>query len=398
MAHHRIRFAQSILKKLATFWPVVGVIGPRQIGKTTLLRNFLNINEQVLPTFDDFNLRQEASSSPDVFLQNQLSATSGGPVGIDEIQKVPEIFDGIKKLVDQKRKPGRFFITGSVSFSRRIGIRESLTGRIGTIELQPFSLAEIYQKEFHPFKGFVQTKKSRFTLGEVTKGLKTGGMPVPLFSRDENVQDMYWTSWLDTLLLRDLPSLFLRKYDSDFAYNLIFRIATILANGEYPTLKHFVQDARKVRQYLSAMEEVFLLRKMSCHELGTGKEVWMFFDSALANHLMKSKSSESVQLSLVRHFLWKEICCNYEYQARKIQKRYYKSTSGEPVDSIIEGIPVKFVSTQRDISRQRGWQEKAVLGAMKKLKAPYGFLIGPVEQSIWPKKGEVGVLPWDYFC
>jgi predicted AAA+ superfamily ATPase len=127
-----------MLLRQAKLWPVVGLVGLRQSGKTTLLRDQLSIENFV--TLDDDDNLVAALASPKIFLARQQS-----PTIIDEVQKAPKLFDAIKLSVDRQRRPGQFYITGSSQFSSRLGIRESLTGRIGICQLFPLTLAEANQ-------------------------------------------------------------------------------------------------------------------------------------------------------------------------------------------------------------------------------------------------------------
>ena len=110
MPHLRNRLALLPLKKLAKLWPVVGLVGLRQVGKSTLFRELLKIQDLV--TFDDDESKIDAENAPKVFL-----AKYGRPLLIDEVQKVPKIFDALKSEVDKKRIHGSFFIAGSQSFA-----------------------------------------------------------------------------------------------------------------------------------------------------------------------------------------------------------------------------------------------------------------------------------------
>lgn len=392
MPHLRTRFAISILTQLSKLWPVVGLLGPRQSGKTTLIQSFLSLASVV--SFDDLESREEANRSPKVFLSKQ-----GFPTVLDEVQKAPEIFDAIKLRVDKKRIPGSYYLTGSSSFSSKLGIRESLTGRIGLVELLPMTLAELRQK---PFRGLSQLSVPlpsgvglRFESGEAAQSAQSGGMPIPAFLRESEQREFYWRSWLETTLLRDLSRFFKRGYDSDFAYSLLNRIGALLREGELPTLKHFSQPTRKVRTYLSAMQEIFLVRKISCHPDGIGKEVWILMDSGLAAYLMGKATGEGSSLSLIRHFLWNEWISQAEYQGRRPERIYYKSAQGSPVDAVFDGVPFRVVASTSAISRQLKWEERPLLGAMKKLDSKVGYLIAPVDSvTLPPKKGGIGILPW----
>src|SRR3989338_7871688 len=123
MAHQRPRHLTARITKFAKFWPVVGILGLRQSGKSTLLRDQLKAGQYV--TFDEEDIREDAESSVKQFL-SKLSR----PVIIDEAQKVPKIFDQIKAEVDKKKIPGDFYVTGSSNFTKHEEISESLTGRI----------------------------------------------------------------------------------------------------------------------------------------------------------------------------------------------------------------------------------------------------------------------------
>ena len=184
MPHFRNRFAEPHIIKLAKLWPVVGLVGLRQSGKTTLMQQLFNIDHVV--TMDDLAVREEAIKSPNTFLEKLNT-----PVVLDEVQKAPPIFDAIKLKVDRRRIPGAFYITGSTSFSSKIGIRESLTGRIGLIELFPMSLAELHDMPFRAIKQLSEPLtstelKPRFDVTTLSKAAMIGGMPVPAFLRDQN--------------------------------------------------------------------------------------------------------------------------------------------------------------------------------------------------------------------
>ncbi len=393
MPHFRNRFAIPIIDKLAKLWPVIGIIGLRQSGKTTLMKNILGIEH--ITTFDDIAVREEAIRSPKTFLEKL-----NHPVVLDEVQKAPPIFDEIKLRVDQQRVPGSYYITGSTSFSNKIGIGESLTGRIGLIELFPMSLAELNNKEFrkitHLSEPIIQHQfKPRFESAVLSRAATLGGMPIPAFLRESDQRELYWRSWLDTTIHRDLARFFQRGFDPDFAFSILERIATTLRNAELPTLKHFSGSARKTRNYLNAMEEIFLLRKIKCHPQGLGKEIWLLKDSGLAAYLMGSVLGEENTLSLVRHFIWNEIDIQAEYQGKRLLRQYYKSGQGSPIDLIINDIPFRIVPNVTSITQRLSWEERPLIGAMKKLDSKFGYLIAPIDKAeLPPRKGGIGILPW----
>jgi predicted AAA+ superfamily ATPase len=403
MPHFRARLAASLLRSQAKLWPVVGLLGPRQCGKTTL---FHALYPGITPqSFDDAALKEEAKNSPETFLQRRSK-----PLLIDEAQKVPELFDAIKLLVDRKRVLGSFLLTGSSQFSSRIGVRESLTGRISLNRLFPMTMRELQKSSnnLSPTQSLITAQppipvgslpksefKCRFSASDVAQSLKNGGMPVPAFMRDPSHQNAYWVSWLETTLYRDLSIQFTKSYDPDFAFSLIRQMVEQLKQGELPTLKHFKQSSVKVRRYLQAMEDIFLLSRFRCHEAGVGKDVWIFFDSGLLTHLSGEAAGDGMVLSLVRHKLWNEWLAHAEYGQKRFERLYFKSQKGMPIDGIIHGTPIKIITTTNETINQRGWHERALRGAMKKIGSKHGILITPLNSiELAPKKIGISLLPW----
>ncbi|MBU6154688.1 MAG: AAA family ATPase [Bdellovibrionales bacterium] len=390
MPHERSRHIQPRMEAAAKLWPVIGLIGPRQSGKTTLLTRLLGIQNVV--SLDDLETRTEAATSPRPFL-----AKITPPLVIDEAQKAPALFDAIKYSVDRRKIPGSYFLTGSSSFSQKIGIRESLTGRIGLFELHPLTLSELERKapSTRNFK-MKSTEPARFEIESWAQRMISGGMPVPAFMRSAQERQLYWSSWLETTIYRDLAPFIPGKFDPDIAFGLLNRMVRVIEDGEIPTLKHFSQPARTVRKYLDAMCEIFLLKRFLCHESGTGKDIWYFFDSGLLSHLLKNTSGEAATLGLCRHFLMNEISARHGFMGARFDRTYYKTARSDLVDFVINGIPFKVVPSVSGITNQRGWQEKPLLSAMRKLNSKTGFLIGPTNKIELPKKG-VGLIPWSYW-
>ncbi|MFQ6610762.1 MAG: ATP-binding protein, partial [Fidelibacterota bacterium] len=113
--------------------PVIAITGPRQSGKTTLVKNTFPGFPYL--TLEDLEVREFAQSDPKGF----LSQHSKGVI-LDEIQYVPELFSYIQIIVDERQKNGLFIITGSQNFSFLATVSQSLAGRVFLYELLPFSL------------------------------------------------------------------------------------------------------------------------------------------------------------------------------------------------------------------------------------------------------------------
>ena len=134
------RSAKETLIRLSSQFPVVCVTGPRQSGKSTLTQ--ATFPEKQYISFDDANIRNLAESNPTDFVM----AFPDGVI-IDEVQKVPSLFDAIKLDVDRNGGvPGKFILTGSSQFRLKKNMSDSLAGRAAFVRLLPFSILELKQE------------------------------------------------------------------------------------------------------------------------------------------------------------------------------------------------------------------------------------------------------------
>src|SRR3989338_682590 len=388
MPHDRKRDALGQIRKLGSFWPVTGILGLRQVGKTTLLRKLAGVENFV--SLEDEEMREEALHSAKNFLSKLTP-----PVIIDEVQKAPALFDAIKLQVDRRKIPGSYFLTGSSTFSSKLGIRESLTGRIGLLRLYPFTLSEIHQKEFMVERAsFGHKIPPRFSSEEVIRAVSVGGLPVPVFTRDSAQRDLYFKNWLETTLVRDAARVYGRGYDLDVGWSILRQFGKILQDGEWPTLRSFKQNSRVLRRYLTAFEDVFLIRKMPSHEEAVGGDAWIFSDSGIARSIIGTGCGQGARLSLARGFLVNAILAGFEYAGKPLHPFYYKSARGSPVDLVGPDAVIKITTETK--GGPLSYEERALAGAMKKLGRKTGLLAAPVDRFDPPGKG-ISLVPWGYW-
>ncbi|MCM2323751.1 MAG: AAA family ATPase, partial [Oligoflexia bacterium] len=139
MPHSRKRYLRELLLHALRHSPLVGVLGHRQVGKTTLLQQ---LTENYL-SFDDEAVLERVSRNAKDFLSNEAAPSKTSPIALDESQLAPSLFPALKELVRRSPRPGQYLLSGSVRFTSRKAIRESLTGRIINFELHPMSIAEL---------------------------------------------------------------------------------------------------------------------------------------------------------------------------------------------------------------------------------------------------------------
>lgn len=135
MTYKKRTLEKSILQ-MSQFFPAVLVTGPRQVGKTTILKN-CESNSRTYVSLDSLDNRALAQNDPALFLQNFPA-----PVLIDEIQYAPQLLPYIKIQIDKHQQPGMFWLTGSLQFHLMKNVTESLAGRMGILQLQGLSQTE----------------------------------------------------------------------------------------------------------------------------------------------------------------------------------------------------------------------------------------------------------------
>lgn len=209
------RHIETILQEAVTQFPVVALLGPRQVGKSTLLQQLFKDSHRYL-SFDDLSLRLEAKSDPALFLKN-----FPGPLILDEIQYVPELLSELKIQIDQDRSAGRFLVTGSQQFHMMKGFQETLPGRILLLYLHPMTILEkLGRGTTEPWlKALLELRKPQiiseiacpsngniFQSVSPVQEMHRGGLP-PILTVRPPFHTPFFDSYIQTYLLRDLVSL-----------------------------------------------------------------------------------------------------------------------------------------------------------------------------------------------
>jgi len=236
------RATRPILESLS-FFPVVGIIGSRQVGKTTLARHLQTVMQKD-SLYLDLELSSDYQKLSDA--QDYLSQHTDKCVFIDEIQVRPELFALLRALVDQKRAPARFVILGSASPYLVKNNSETLAGRIAYHELSPFSLSEISAVSdwrTHWFRG---------------------GFPNALLAPSNTLSQRWLSDFTDTFIERDLQRL---RFDVP---GPVLRRLLSMVGHLHGTLLNQSQIGQSlgvtqptVNRYLELLEGSFLIRRLS---------------------------------------------------------------------------------------------------------------------------------------
>jgi predicted AAA+ superfamily ATPase len=261
--------------------PVVGLLGPRQCGKTTLARAYAERHPELNITRFDLEdpLDLAALSNPRLALQDLR-----GLVIIDEIQRAPELFPLLRVLVDRPQNPAQFLVLGSASRDLLRQSSETLAGRIGYIELTPFSLTESGQ----------DTKDQLWM---------RGGFPPAFLAASETASHQWRKDYIATFLERDIPALGIT-----IAPQSLRRFWTMLAHY-HGQIVNFSELGRSfgaadttIRRYMDILEATFMVRQLRpWHENISKRQVkapkLYFRDSGILHSLLEIPD----KLALTRH-------------------------------------------------------------------------------------------------
>lgn len=271
MAHERKRHVRDLYAQLLSFSPITGVFGHRQVGKST----FLAASAGEYRTLDDDDVLEQAQTNPKVFINSHKEKS----LIIDECQLAPKLFPALKECVRKNKRPGQFILSGSVRFTSRIAIRESLAGRMAFFEMFPFSVSEICgesltetvplllrHKKFTPESlRALRIKQERRKISKHFETyLKNGGLPGLCFIRNPQLQRTALNDLHNLILSRDLVTVSGVKTS---IYALKKMLTYIAKNGLEPYYASEVTKSLRLaaatqKNILNAFESMFLIRRI----------------------------------------------------------------------------------------------------------------------------------------
>ncbi|MDR2107937.1 MAG: ATP-binding protein, partial [Coriobacteriales bacterium] len=200
------RAAEAAIRRVSKMFGAVLLTGPRQVGKTTMLKELAEPERRYV-TLDDLNVRTLAQTDPPLFLARYTP-----PVLIDEIQYAPELLPYIKMDVDACEEKGRYWLTGSQAFHSMRNVSESLAGRFGIINLLGLSHREIAGRDSQPFSTnptwIVERMRTapQADLKGIYERIFIGGMPA-LSAQPQMDRELFFSSYLSTYIERDIRDL-----------------------------------------------------------------------------------------------------------------------------------------------------------------------------------------------
>lgn len=332
---------------LSSEYSCVLITGPRQVGKTTVLKQLMDPDREYV-TLDDLEERGLAKRDPAMFLQ--MHAT---PIMIDEVQYAPELFSYIKIQIDNGAAPGTYWLTGSQAFKLMELAQESLAGRVAILHMPSLSQHEIYGSgackpftlELAALKARERTNASA-DLTQMYERIWKGSMPGHVSGKFSD-RDVFYSSYLQTYIERDV------KEQVQLADPLLFRDfvrAAACRAGQMLNIHDIAQDvgisddtAKRWLQVLEKSDVIFLLRPYSNNLLKrTVKTPKMyFFDTGLVAYLTRYSSPEilangAINGAILENYVVSEVLKSYHNNARGCLLWYYRDSNSNEIDMVIE--------------------------------------------------------------
>jgi predicted AAA+ superfamily ATPase len=354
------RFAAEQVRAALNDTPVVLVNGPRQSGKTTLVRGLITPSRPFL-TLDDATTLAAAVEDPTGFVRALDVAA------IDEVQRAPSLLRAIKQTVDNDRRYGRFLLTGSTNVLSLPRVSDSLAGRLAIVDLLPLAQAEIENR--HPvfldaaFAGQPTPSQGSVTNEILVRKVLTGGYPEMVRRRNPARRNEWARNYVRALVQRDV-----RDIASIEKLGLMPRLLRVLAQHA-GQLVNYAQiagqlslDAKTARKYLDVFEQLFLVRTLQPWSTNRLSRLIKtpklhFLDSGLLASLLglneqRIAANRSVFGGLLESFVFTEIAKLAGWFDPDCQLCHYRDKDQNEVDVVIEnaagdivGIEVKAGAT-----------------------------------------------------
>ena len=366
------RYLSDAIRTCLLTFPAVAVLGPRQVGKTTLVKNLLASHSKEVVYLDlEYFADQRRLQQPDLFFQ----ANQDKLIVLDEIQRMPALFPLLRSMIDQHRVPGRFILLGSASPDLLRNSSETLAGRIIYMELPPLHLLEVqatYTYQQHWLKG---------------------GFPDALQAPDQMAWHFWIESFIQTYIQRDLPALGLPAQPA-----IIRRLLSMLVNLHGGQL-NYSELARSldlsvptVQQYVGFLENAYLIRRLIPYFVNVGKRLVKapkvyIRDSGLMHGLADITDYNALTGSILLGASWEG------YVIQQIIARlpmgvtpyYYRTQNGAELDLILcrADKPVVAIEIRysTDPSLKRGNTQ-----AIDDLQTTTNLIVTPEAEGYWLRK------------
>lgn len=394
------------INELLTYFPAVAILGARQTGKTTLVKQLRS--EWQYYDCEKPSVFQRIQHDPELFFeQNQQH------IILDEAQELPAMFNVLRGVIDENRtQKGRFIFTGSSSPELLNTISESLAGRVAIIELGTLKANELFQAPLSPFYDLFSKTLTResitafihnstnapLTQQNIQQAWFYGGYPEPVLANNKHYYDSWMDNYYQTYINRDIAKLFPRLNKvtyQRFIYMLSHLSGSIINKSDLARNLEVSQPT--VGEYMGIADKTYIWRHLPSFEKNIAKSIvkmpkGYIRDSGLRNSLQQIHSAEALfNNPLVGQsfetFVIEEIIKGL--QAKSIphwESYYYRTRDGAEIDLILDGgfgqLPIEIKYGINTPVKQLCTLERYV----EEHQLPFGIVVNQANQITWLSK------------
>ncbi|MEM9595863.1 MAG: ATP-binding protein [Acidobacteriota bacterium] len=341
------RYLESHVLRLSASFPAVLVTGPRQVGKTTLLRRLGDAQGRGYVSLDELGPRTLANDDPDLFLQRYPA-----PLLVDEVQNAPPLLTALKPALDRRGDMGSYWLTGSQHFPLMRRVSESLAGRVAVVELAGLSQSEEARAEpsVEPFRPGRSPVTGRASAGPsellpLFQRLLRGSFPRFAQPNPPPV-DAYLGSYLETYVERDVRSML---EISDLATFRRFLTVAAARVGQLLNLSDLARDVgiapSTAKEWIALLEATFQIYLLRPYFENIGKRQikspkLYFREPALAAYLTGWTSPEAAAAGamagpLFESYVLAELLKSFRHRGRQAPIYFYRTKEKREVDFLI---------------------------------------------------------------
>lgn len=398
------RNLEKTIEELSKHFPVILLTGPRQVGKTTLLKSMQKDRNYV--TLDDLEQRNLAKNDPNLFLQ-----INKPPIIIDEIQYAPELMTYIKIIVDENQRNGDFWLTGSQKFHLMKNITETLAGRVAILDMLGISYAEIDNRENPPFlpdeNWIIENLKqnlSKLEINELYENIFRGFYPKLVVDK-ELPREVFYKSYIQTYIERDVKDLTKIGDELKF-FNFLKTIAARTGQlMNYTDIANNVDiDVKTAQAWTSILETSGIIKLLYPYYTNLTKRIiktpkMYFLDTGLCSYLTGWDSVETLMNgamsgNILETYVFVEILKSYWNNAKMTDNIYfYRDTDQKEIDFLIETngnlYPIEVKRTANP-----SLSNVSAFKVLNKLNKPIGKgAVVCLYQTILPLNSEINIIP-----
>ncbi len=358
------RHLEDSIRKYQQIFPIIAILGPRQCGKSTLVKQLFFPEENSiyldLQNLEDLNKLND----PRLFFKSNAQKI----ICLDEIQLIPELFSVLRSVVDEDRQNGRFILLGSASRELVQQSSESLAGRIGYLSLTPFQIGELPTID-------QQTCWNR------------GGFPDSVLAENDEFSMIWRDNFIKTYVERDLPqlgfqipALQLRRFLIMCAHNQ-GQILNLSKLGSSMGLTH-----PTIRKYIDIFEQTFIVRSLSPFEINVKKRLVKspkiyLRDSGLLHQLLGIKNMDALFSHPVFGSSWEGFVIEQILSVVDVPAYFYRTATGDEMDLVLD-IHGKIIAIECKASAAPQ-VTKGFYNAIEVLKPVKTFVVAPIETEMY---------------